>query len=179
MVGAGMRPADDSSLTRFQRMLLGTDGTVTHVLEAYAGEPVAVAKLLQELDGAGESDVELDVPADEKVLRRRVLLRGAETGRTLLYAEAVVALSRIEPEILDGLVGTEKPIGILLAEHRIETFREILRVQQRPAEGSGTHFGIEPAAEVVSRTYRVVRHGRPMILITETFPTTFFRGVPA
>lgn len=179
MVGAGMPSADDSSLTRFQRMLLGTDGTVTHVLEAYAGEPVAVVKLLQEFDAAGEVDAELDVPADDKVLRRRVLLRGARSGRTLLYAEAVIALSRIEPELLDGLVGTEKPIGVLLAERRTETFREILRVQGRPAGRSGTHFGIGPAADVVSRTYRIVRYGRPMILITETFPITLFRGFPA
>lgn len=172
-----MRPADDPSLTRFQRMLVGTDGTVTHVLEAYAGEPVEVVKLLQAFDVPDGSEAELEVAVHDRVLRRRVLLRGAETGRTLLYAEAVVALGRTGPELLDGLVETDKPIGRLLAEHRMETFREILRVQREAAGGIGAHFGLDPAGELVSRTYRIVRRGQPMILITECFPATAFRDL--
>jgi chorismate-pyruvate lyase len=174
-----MRPADDPTFTRFQRMLVGTDGTVTHILEAYAGERVEVVKLRQELELPDAADAELDLSPDDKVLRRRVLLKGAESGRTLLFAEAVVALARVEPEFLDGLVTTDKPIGILLAEHRTETFREILRMCREPAGRYGEHFGIEADVELISRTYRIVRRQRPMILITEKFPATFFRDVPA
>lgn len=174
-----MAPADEPSFTRFQRMLLGTDGTVTHLLEAYAGEPVEVVKLLQEFDVAGAKDAELDLPANANVLRRRVLLRGANTGRNLLYAEAVVALARVGPELLDGLVTTDKPIGVLLAEHRAETFREILWAACEPAGPTAAHFDIEPSAAVASRSYRIVRGRQPVILITEKFPLTFFRGVPA
>jgi chorismate-pyruvate lyase len=177
MVGAGMRAADDPGLTRFQRMLLGTDGTVTHILEAYASEPVGVEKLLQEFDAVGAADAELELSTDDKVLRRRVLLRGRMSGRTLLYAEAVVALARVEPALLDGLVATDKPIGALLAEHRTETFREILRVQHEPAGLSGPHFGIEASARLVTRTYRIIRRQQPMILIHEKFPLAFFRGL--
>jgi chorismate-pyruvate lyase len=173
-----MRPADDPALTRFQRMLLGTDGTVTHVLEAYAGESVTVTKLLQEFDVPGEGDIELELSANEKILRRRVLLKGAETGRVLLYAEAAVALARIGPELLDGLVETDRPIGRLLAQHRTETFREILRVEREPAGPTAGHFGIETNAELVSRTYRIVRRGQPMMLITEKFPAASFRDLP-
>ncbi len=179
MVGAGMRSPDDTSLTRFQRMLLGTDGTVTHILEAYAGEHVEVVKLRQEFELPDDADAELGLSPDDKVLRRRVLLKAAESGRTLLFAEAVVALARVEPELLDGLVATDKPIGILLAEHRTETFREILRVGREPAGPCGAHFGVEPDAELITRTYRIVRRHQPMILITEKFPATFFRDVPA
>lgn len=173
-----MRSSDGPSLTRFQRMLVGTDGTVTHLLEAYAGEPVEVVKLLQLFEVPDDADAELQLtPDDDKVLRRRVLLRGAESGRTLLYAEAVVALSRVEPELVDGLVATDKPIGVLLAEHRTEAYREILRVHQEPGGSVGRYFGMDPAAEVVSRTYRIVRRARPIILITEKFPIGFFRDV--
>ena len=179
MVGAGMRPADEASLTRFQRMLLGTDGTVTHILEAYADEPVEVVKLLQAFDVAGEADAELELSTDDKLLRRRVLLRGTKTGRTLLYAEATVAVARVGPEILDGLVGTDRPIGALLAAHRTETFREILRVQREPAGGLGVHFGVEPSADLIARTYRIIRAQQPLILISEKFPLTYFRDVPS
>ncbi|HJV09666.1 MAG TPA: chorismate pyruvate-lyase family protein [Acidimicrobiales bacterium] len=174
-----MRPHGDASFTRFQRMLLGTDGTVTHVLEAYAGEPVEVVKLHQELSLPQATDAELELSAEEKVLRRRVLIKTVQTDRTLLYAEATVVVMRVEPAVLDGLVSTDKPIGILLAEHRVETFREILRVGRELAGPTSAYFGMEPDAELVARTYRIVHRGRPMILITEKFPLTSFRAVTA
>ena len=108
-----------------------------------------------------------------------MLLRGRDSGQPLLYAEAVVALGRVDPAFLDGLVGTDKPIGILLAENRTETFREILVVEREPAGALGTHFGIDAAAELISRTYRIIARRQPMILITEKFPADGFRGLPA
>jgi len=170
---------DAATFTRFQRMLLGTDGTVTHILEAYADEPIDVVKLLQGVDTSNDADAHLRLSGDDKVLRRRVLLRGRESGRPLLYAEAVVALGRVEPAFLDGLVGTDKPIGILLAENRTETFREILAVDREPAGALGAHFGIDATAELISRTYRIMARQQPMILITEKFPADCFRGLPA
>ena len=161
-------------------MLLGTDGTVTHILEAYADEPIDVVKLQQEFGTSGGAHPELELPADDdKVLRRRVVLRGRQSGRTLLYAEAVVVLARAAPAFLDGLLATDKPIGILLAELRTETFREILRVDREPAGATGAHFGLEPAALLISRTYRIVTGHAPTVLITEKFPPSFFRDLPA
>ncbi len=171
--------ADAVPLTRFQRMLMGADGTVTHILEAYADEPIEVLKLHQGVDGSNLADAHLELSADDEVLRRRVVLRGHRSRRPLLYAEATVALARVDAAFLDGLVGTEKPIGVLLAEHRTETFREVLTVDREPAGLRGTHFGIDPTAELLSRTYRILSRGRPAILITEKFPTDFFRGLPA
>jgi len=160
-------------------MLLSTDGTVTHILEAYADEPVDVVKLLQEIDSTDTVHPELELVDDDKVLRRHVLLRGRRSGRTLLYAEAVVALGRVEAGFLDGLLETDKPIGILLAEHRTETFREILHVDRELAGAVGAHFGLPAHARLVSRTYRIMRGRRPMILITEKFPPAHFRDIPA
>lgn len=164
--------------TRFQRMLLGTDGTVTHILEAYADEPVEVVKLLQEFDTANDADVDL-LLAGDKVLRRRVLLRGRRSMRPLLYAEAVVVVERVDPAFLEGLLATDKPIGVLLAESRTETFREILRVGLEPAGACAPYLAIEASAEVFSRTYRVVARSQPMILITERFHADAFRELPA
>jgi len=169
-----------SSLSRFQRILLGTDGTVTHMLEAYAGEPIEVVKLFQEYDTAGEADAPLELGDGEaKVLRRRVLLRGRETRTNLLYAEVAVASERVDPAFLDGLVSTDKPIGTLLTESRTETFREILTAGQEQAGPCGPPFGIDVSAAVIFRTYRILAHDRPIILITEKFPAGFFRGLLA
>lgn len=170
---------ETASFTRFQRVLLGTDGTVTHILEAYAGEPIEVLKLRQDFDTAGVDGGLLDLPADGRVLRRRVVLRGRRSKRHLLYAEAVVVPDRVAPTVLDGLVRTEAPIGTLLAENRTETFREILRVDKEPAGASGRHLGVDAATPVIFRTYRIVAQARPIMMITEKFPTDSFLGLPA
>ncbi len=171
--------SDPTPLTRFQRMLLGTDGTVTHLLEAYAEEPIDVFKLLQRIEPAEGVDAALDVSPGDEVLRRQVVLRGRRSGRSLLYAEALIAVARIEPAVLDGLVATDRPIGVLLAENRTETFREIIRVDHGPAGPFGTHFGIDEGAEMIWRTYRIVVRRRPVMLITERFPADSFRDLPA
>jgi chorismate-pyruvate lyase len=166
---------DASPLTPFQRMLVGTDGTVTHILEAYAGEAIEVVKLHQGFDAANGADRMLDVETGDDVLRRRVVLRTASTRRNLLYAEAVVAVSRVAPAFVDGLVGTDKPIGVLLGEHRMETLREILQVEREAAGPSAVHFQVQPTSELIVRVYRIVAQGRPIVVITEKFPTHLFR----
>ena len=166
------------SWTRFQRMLLGTDGTVTHILEAYADEPIDVVKLLQEIDTWKAGDARL-LLSEGKVLRRHVLLLARRSRRILLYAEAVVVLERADPTLVRGLLETDKPIGVLLAENRTETFREILEVGREPAGSCGAHFGIDPSAELIFRTYRILAGQQPVMLITEKFPADSFRGLPA
>lgn len=159
-------------------MLVGTDGTVTHILEAYAGEPVEVEKLVQAFDTADRTDERLALDQGEQVLRRQVLLRTANTRRNLVYAEVVVAVARAGPALVDGLVATDKPIGVLLAEHRMETLREILSVDLERAGLEATHFDVDASTRLVVRTYRIVARGRPVLLITEKFPTSLFRGLP-
>ena len=159
-----------------QRILLVTDGTVTNLLEAYAGEHVAVVKLQQETEPAPHTLADLDVRAEDEILRREVLLRGRESGRTLVYALSYIVPSRLDPALRQGLLDSVKPIGRLLEENRVETFREILSAGREPAAGMGIHFGIGRDALMVSRTYRIVVAGRPVMRITERFPADAFGG---
>ena len=155
-------------------MLVGTDGTVSHLLEVYAGEPVEVLKLVQAFDTCDEGDVDLRLSADDKVLRREVLLRGAASRRTLLHAQAVVVIDRVDPGLVEDLLGTDRPLGTLLAERRTETFREVLHVGREAAGAVSTHFGIDATDEVVARTYRIVAGGQPVALVKERFPAGSF-----
>ncbi len=167
------------SLTPLQRMLLRTDGTLTPILEAYAGEAVEVVRLHQEYDLSTEGDGALLVPPGVKVLRRRVVLRGSQSRRSLLYAEAVIVPERVEPCLVEDLLGTDKPIGALLSEYRVETLRDILVVEREPAGPAGRFLGADPAATVLSRTYRIVAGHRPIMLITEKFRAELFRTLRA
>ena len=174
---AAPEPDGTTPLTRFQRLLVGGDGTVTHVLEAYADEPIEAIKLRQDHDVARDVDAPLELEENAAVLRRQVLLRGARTWRNLLHASAVLAIGRIGPGVLDGLLTTSKPIGRLLAESRTETFREVLEIGCLSGDPRGIHFGMVPSADLIFRTYRITSGGRPIMVVTEAFPATSFLGL--
>ena len=163
-----------NSLAPFQRILLGTDGTVTHMLEAYADEPIRAVKLEQTRGPAGDYAELLHTTPSTEVVRRRVMLRTLETERDLLHAEAVVVIPRIGDSFVKALETTDTPIGALLTEARVETFREILDVGRVPAGPLGALFGVAPADELLYRTYRILSEEEPFLLVTERFPVTWF-----
>lgn len=150
------------------RILLTTDGTVTTILEAYAGEPIGAIRLAQSLQPARPQDAEpLAVAAGSSVLARHVLLRGARSGTTFLSGESLIVSDRLGPSIVDRLGSTNEPIGQLLRTYRLETFREVLAVGEQPAGSFGTYFGSGQDALLLFRTYRIILRGQPIALITE------------
>jgi chorismate-pyruvate lyase len=157
-----------------QRVLLTTDGSVGRILEVYADEPIEVVKLEQWSAPCGQEQPALELGADDEGLRRRVILRGAETCRSFIHAECLIALERLHPTVRSGLLDTDAPIGKLLTTVRAETFREILSAGRAPAGALCAHFGIDETDELFVRTYRIIANGLPIMLITEKFPTTWF-----
>lgn len=150
------------ALPPFLRTLLVTDGTVTKHLEAFFWEQVEVENL-----GQAQTTLERDVPwlemrAGDAVLRRRVRLSGAESGRVYAYAESLIRLSSLPEKLRLDLLAGRIGIGELLREKGLETYREILDV------GKGEQG--EEGGQRVYRTYRIVIHHHPAILITEEFP---------
>lgn len=159
-----------------QHVLLVTDGTVTNLLEAYAGEQITVVKLRQTIEPAGRSVGDLEVRQSDEVMRREVLLQGSDTGRTFVYALSQIVPDRLNPAVRRGLLESSKPIGRLMDDNHVETYREILSARREPAGPRGVHFGIGPTAQLISRTYRIIAGGRPIMLITEKFPADAFRA---
>jgi len=166
---------DPQRLSSFQRILLTTDGTVTDILEAHVWEAIQIVKLYQECMETDASVPYLDVGPRAPVLIRKVILRGKSSHSNYIYAESIVVLDRLDDRIRHGLTETQKPVGQLMLEARLETFREILSCCYEPAEEIGEHFDVAPAAKLISRTYRVFTDRQPFMLITEKFPETAFR----
>lgn len=169
---------DLADLSLVQRVLLATDGTVTHILEAYAGERMSLVKLAHEMLVDPAQRAGLDVDDDEQALRRVILLRGSQSGTTFIHAESVMLLDRLHPVVADGLLNTDTPIGKLMWKCRAETFREVLSAWVEPAGGIGAHFGLEPSAPLVARTYQIIEGGQPIARITERFPRDRFPAPP-
>jgi chorismate-pyruvate lyase len=162
------------TLSAFQRILLTTDGTVTEILEAYSGESICVVKLFQKAALLDKAITALELPWSNRVLRRNILLQGRMSLVNFLYAESIIALDRLDEGVRDGLLKSKKPIGLLILEHRIETFKEILDCGREKAGPLGEYFRIKDTANVLFRTYRMINRGRPIMMITEKFPEDFF-----
>ena len=158
---------DSSDLDTVPRILLATDGAITHILQAYAGEPIDLVPLASSPDGEPEPELP---SGGERPWRRRSLLRGRASGRVFVHGSAMVLLDCLPPVVADELQATGTGVLRLLAKHGVETFRETIAEWQGWDEQLAAHLGVEPSEVLVARIFLVVVGGRPVAWITETFP---------
>ena len=163
-------------LSPVQKILLGTDGSVTQLLEAVTGHTVTIRTLEQEVVPADAAIAEqLSVPVGEPVNHRVVELKDAETGTVLIYAISETPLSRLNPCFKEDLMKADIPIGKIIRQHRIEARREIVCTRVSPAPDSTSRvFSICRSEPLLSRQYRIIHQGEPLIFITEQFPYNRF-----
>jgi beta-ribofuranosylaminobenzene 5'-phosphate synthase len=163
-------------LSRVQKILLSTDGSVTRILETITGGEVRIATLAQEVVPAGsEAAALLGVAEGEPVNHRAVKIEDARTSASLVYAISDTPLSRLSPGIREDLMRADIPIGKILAHHHVESRREILDARIIPA-GDEHHgiFGTFRGEPLLSRRYRIIHRGEPLISIEEQFPAAAF-----
>ncbi len=159
----GVHPSEE------ERLLLGTDGSVTFLLEVLTGEPVAVETLEQRVVRADlQQAALLDVNEGDEVNLRRVLLVG---DRPLVYAESLTPLSRLEPSFHDELMRQDKPIGRIMAEQEIEARRDL---QELGVARDGRGCEALDREELFFREYDVIRNGEVLMHIREEFPSGLF-----
>lgn len=162
-----------SQLTTIQRILLTTDGTLTDLLECYLLEPIQVTKLA-ELPIFITSPNPLEIAPETEASERKILLQGQHSGQNWLYAESFIVNERLQQQFNHGLSNSNKPIGKLWSEHRVETFKEALYYFSEPAGELAGYFNIQPSDVLLCRTYRVFSQRQPIMLITEKFPSCFY-----
>lgn len=159
---------EDAALSRLQKALLVTDGTLTQLLEVFAGEKIRVQKLGQSLVSGGPPS--LAVSDGEPVIRRCILLRGER--RAYLHAESWLVPARMPVHMQEELQNTDMPIGQLWRAARLETFREIIDFQRESNPEVARLLG--SSADILARSYLVNAGGRPMSLVAERFPADLF-----
>ena len=141
---------------------------------AYSGETICAVKLFQEVTSLTQPLPVLELVSKQQVLRRKILLQGEVSRTNFLYADSILVPDRLNKEIRDGLLLSNKPIGKLLVDYKVETFREVLDYGIEQAGSLAEYFQIDETANVIFRTYRVLIGRSPAMLITEKFPTSFF-----
>ncbi|MGF1677160.1 MAG: chorismate--pyruvate lyase family protein [Rivularia sp. (in: cyanobacteria)] len=162
------------NLSTFQKILLAANGTVTAALEAYLSEPIKVVKLSETLANINLDflNIQLD---KEQVIVRKVLLQGKYSGRNFIYASSFILVDNLDKEFSDELLNTNKTIGELWVERKVETYKEIIDYGKHSANELSNYFSIEPDENLIFRTYYVTSQRKIIMIITEKFPQTFFK----
>jgi len=164
---------DVNSLAPLQRVLLVTDGTLTEILEANFFERIRLVKISQGVISATAAHVFLDPNPGEALIERKILLQGEESHRNYAYAESLIAVDRLGQSFHDQLLHSNTPLGRLWLEHKLETFKELKEVHCQPASGLCHYFECSDDAPLLVRTYRVFSAAKPVMVITEYFPTSY------
>jgi len=156
--------------------ILATDGTVSTLIESFR-ERVEIEKLSEETVTAPVPEWP-ELPAGTALVRRTVLVRGAESRGIFLHAESLLVLDRLDPGLRGELLSTAKPIGKLIREQRRESYRELLGNRAEVAGERAAVLGCGPAEPLIARTYRIHFGGQPAIQITERFRAEVPTGSP-
>jgi beta-ribofuranosylaminobenzene 5'-phosphate synthase len=152
-----------------------TDGSVTTLLEVLTGKPVVVKTLLQQVVRADtERAAALDVEEGDNINYRVVVLKNDDNDRPLIYAESYTPIARVHKEFRHDLMKADIPIGRILRKRRIESRREIRRIDTTSNDELSDLFGVPHNVPLLSRTYDIISNGMVLIQIIETFPCTSF-----
>ncbi|MDI6718027.1 MAG: beta-ribofuranosylaminobenzene 5'-phosphate synthase [Methanomicrobiales archaeon] len=164
------------ALSTVQKILLGTDGSVTALLEIVTGGPVEIETLLQEVGPCDAALAEsLGIAEGDPVNHRIVELKNGRTGEVLIYARSETPLRRLDPAFRADLMRADIPIGKIMQRHRIEARREITGFGIRPAdEQLSSVFSIFRNEPLITRSYHIVHQEKPLIAIEEVFPYSRF-----
>jgi len=144
------------------RICAGTDGSVTLLLELLTGKAVSVRTLEQSVVKATPEIAKLlEIDSGDEVNSRLVTL--SADGMVYVLAKSLSAIKRMPQEVRSDLMRADIPIGKILREHKLETRRDILKIEMVRSE----FFGDVP---VLSREYRIIYKSKVLMWINECFP---------
>ena len=178
-IAQSKRPAalKDISLTRlspFHRALLVADGTVTRFIEGYQLTPVEVVLLFQARRKLHSIHKWLEMPAGGNIIAREVVLQtpSTENQKPKIHAIAVsqIVYERLPESVVEELDAGINGLGVLLHHSRMETRRDLLWWGVERVTGLPSSIAYFEGTLFLSRTYRIVANGHPLMFITEKFP---------
>jgi len=169
-----IRDIDAEELTPFQHALLHIDGTVTRFIEAYQNEDTDTILLGQETSTLTKPNFYLQLPDGSDVSLRQVLIQGRSSGRIYVYAPSVLDHSSLSVEMLSILNSRDGSLGKMLEVCEVENRRQMMwsgREEIGQINGkAGSAGGRNARTCYLTRTYRIIANGSPLVVINEKFP---------
>jgi chorismate-pyruvate lyase len=144
------------------RICAGTDGSVTQLLEVLTGKNVKVETIYQKVIKATPEIARLlGIDQGGEVNDRLVTLKVDDIVYVL--AKSLAPINRIPQAVKTDLMRADIPIGRILREHKLETRRDILKMEILHRD----FFGELP---VLSREYKIIYNNEVLMWINECFP---------
>jgi len=161
---------DFRKLSPFQRSLLANDGTVTKLIEAYTMEPVEIVRIAQGLKSVSAFYDWLEITKGSTAMFREVLLRGKHSQVIYAYAISLIIRDRLQAMVKENLEVDGLGLGQILLSSKMETYREVLWYGREQAKSLPELIHHLEGTEFISRMYRIIAGGQPIMLINEKFP---------
>ena len=156
-------------LLPIHRVLLGHDGSMTHLLELISRCEVALRTIKQSVVPCPREVADLlVVDVGEPVNERDIIIVRSSDGSALLYARSYTPLSRLKHAFKADLMKADIPIGKIMQRHRIEARREILDVGYLSSDRR-LEERLACPGPYLWRTYNIITHGKPLITVKEYF----------
>lgn len=144
------------------RICAGTDGSVTQLLEVLTGKSVKVETISQGVIKATREIAQLlDIETGEDVNDRLVTLKVDDIVYVL--AKSLAPINRMPEAVRADLMRADIPIGKILREHKLETRRDILKMEI-------VHRNFFGELPVLSREYKIIYENAALMWINECFP---------
>ena len=145
-------------LSNEEKILLGTDGSITNILEILFNDEVVVKTIHQEIING--------------VNYRSVILKIKKAP--VAYATSKIPLKNINDDnvrenIKKDLLSADIPIGKILKIHNLETRREIKNIEYKEINDTIKSYLKTDETALPQRTYNIIYNNKILMEITEIF----------
>ncbi len=159
------------TLPSFLDELLNSTDLVIHTLERNFKESVTTEVLQQDFIKLHPDDWPA-AGAGEKILQRKVLIKGSISGHIYLYATSRIRIDKLDRKIKNDLMNTNLGIGEIIKGRGLNTERLISEIE----------FSNEPdinallvtRGDVIRRSYSILLDSVPVIILSEYFPVQVY-----
>ncbi|MDR2967217.1 MAG: chorismate pyruvate-lyase family protein [Methanobacteriaceae archaeon] len=159
------------NLSNTQKILLATDGSVTTILDVLNGK-ISIKTLTQQFEKADEKIAKLlNIKVNDDVNYRVVLMH--KDDKPLIHAISYIPLERLGDDFKKDLIMADMPIGRILRKYNIESRREVKNVAIEKTNNDLKKL-FNSDADLLTRDYNIIRNGKVLIWIKESFPLDYF-----
>lgn len=160
------------------RLILSSDGTTVRNFNSLLLSPTTL-KLVDQYETTADDNlsVRLEIPRSEKVLERSVWLELEERKglkKKVIFASSIFPILRLEPDLNQALQLGEKPLGQIIEEGRLSSYRDQLEVGFLPFPAVAQDLSLPKDTLFWARRYRLWINGVVSAFICEVFSPELF-----
>ena len=168
-----------TALSPLLRLLLLSDGTMTHILETLFLEKIGFElKEQSEIIPSEEEAHRLSIPKGEKVIKRQGWLVVKKSQKRVLYVDSILSCSQRFPSFYQEISLGEKPLGQIIEDQNLLARRDQIEIGRFPLHQIAGELGSSDPL-IWARRYRLTLSGERSALLFEAVSPKIVDCIPA